>query len=476
MVDDVPHTPADRSGLDALPETTARSARARAPSPPHPLDRREFLSHSLGLGASLAGVFAAAPASGRGVGVGGLLSGLTRTSSRVRPPTAVFRPEPGRHFLTSVEIAAIKRNIFVHRYPWAVGAWHNTLQRADDALAATPQPTDPNVDLTDWDATIFTPGEIDGNHAHNLAVAYAILGDAQYATKAGDFCMAWAQRYWPLPDSSRIGHMIAEPGGPVVKLCMAYDLIKATLSSAAQGNFRQWAAAFVPRAMRNVDSSRDQPWVPDVDYGGDVSNPAPYGNSATWQRLMAVWASAVVGGRTLRSTLQWNWQHTTASGRDYGWNNLLEGLIIDGSGGEVVEGRYRSSIEYGHFSWCPLAYIADVAKHAGFAHDLFHSRSHPHGYNVLTPVGFYWKYLLSETVPAQLEQTQYAGSTWPSAASRWRAFYELLYRNSASDPRINNLLVRVLAYGGPKQRAANYDVYLSNFNAVVGRSAREPLS
>lgn len=468
-VADAPHLPDDwpEPGLTIHENAHAR----RAAGQPAGLDRRAFLARSLGVGASFAGVAATALWSDPDAAAGRLLS---ERASESRPP--VFRPEPGRYFLTSDEIAAVKRNIFTHRYPWAVRAWANTRQRAKTALQATPQPTDPNADLTDWNTTIYTPGEIDGNHAHNLAVAYAITGELRHGRKAGDFCLAWARRYWPLPAPSRIGHMIAESGGPVVKLCMAYDLVKPTLSDPDRQDFRRWAAAFIPRAQANVDSSRDHPWVADVDYGGDVSNPAPYGNSATWQRLMAVWASAVVGGDALRSTLQWNWQHTTSDGRDYGWNNLLEGLIIDGSGGEVVEGRYRSSIEYGHFSWCPLAYIADVAKHAGFEHDLFRYRSRPHGYSILTPVRFYARYLRSRTVPGDLERTKYGGSSWPSSASRWRAFYELLYRNSAHDPRINRLLAGVLAYGGPTQRGDNYDVYLSNYNAVVGRSPREPLA
>jgi hypothetical protein len=267
--------------------------------------------------------------------------------------------------------------------------------------------------------------------------------------------------------------MVAEPVGPVIKLCMAYDLARPEFSIAERDEFSSWAAQFVQRGMTDADSARDFPWVDDVDYGGDRSNPAPYGNSATWQRAMAVWAAAAVGGTTLQETLEWNFQHKTKGGLDYGWDDLLEGLIIDGTNGRVVEDRYRSSIEYGHFSWIPLVLIADLARHAGFHVDLFRYRTKRHGYTVFTPVHYYAPFLVRPTIPDALEKTQYGGSSWPATAARWRAAYEIVYRN-ATDLSTMKTLRRTVNFGGPKQRGDNYDVYVLGYAALFGRGPKGP--
>jgi hypothetical protein len=395
------------------------------------------------------------------------LSSARRAVRRPELAPGRFRPQPGRIYLTTAELDAVRANLHKRKSPHAVLAFEHTRALAGQGVGAAPAPTNPSADLTDWFETIYHPGLIDGNHAYNLALTYAITKDPEYGRRARDFCLAWANTYRPLPSPSRVGHMVAEPVGPTIKLFIAYDLAKGLFGAADRKAFTSWAAMFVQRGMDAADFCRDQPWVPDVTYGKDTGNPVPYGNSATWQRTMAVWAAAVVGGSTLRRTLEWNWRHTTAQGRDYGWDNLIEGLVLDGTGGQVVEDRYRSSIEYGHFSWTPLALIADVAKHAGFRIDLFRYRTRSHGYSVFTPVRYYARFLRRPTVDGSLEQSKYGGGAWPQTASRWRSVYELLYRNSAGTG-YEDELARTIGFEGARTRGDNYDIYTLNYQAVLG--------
>jgi hypothetical protein len=256
---------------------------------------------------------------------------------------------------------------------------------------------------------------------------------------------------------------------------MAFDLARSAFTAAEQREFASWAAKFIERGKKNVDFARDTPWWPDATYGEDHTNPATYSNSATWQRAMAVWAAAAVGGSTLQQTLEWNFQHTTRGGRDYGWDNLLEGLILDGTGGRVTDERYRRSIHYGHYAWFPTVLIADVARNAGFRVDLFRYRTKRSGYSVFTPVAYYARYLTTESISAELETTSNGGTSWPKTAARLRAQYEVLYRN-ASDPALVRILNRVVNYGGPDVRGDNYDVYIVGNGALFGRGPKGPRS
>jgi hypothetical protein len=393
---------------------------------------------------------------------------------------AVAKPAPraaptASLFVTPAVLAQVRRNVFDLKLEFARRAWSNTVGQADGSLGYQPNPTRPDGDLSDWVNAIYVPGLHDGDAALTLACAYAVGQRKDHAERAKAICLAWARTYSPVPPRSSIAHMVAEPVGPVIKLCMAYDLVKPTCSAAERAEFSSWAANFVSRGKDNADYARDSPWVPDVTYGSDRTNPAPYGNSATWQRAMAVWAAAVVGGSTLSQTLEWNFSHTTPDGRDYGWDDLLEGLVIDGSGGQVTEDRYRSSIEYGHFSWIPTVLIADLARNARFRVDLFRYRTKRHGYTLFTPVSYYAPYLTRPQIPSALEQTQYGGSAWPATAARWRAAYEVLYRN-ASAPATVELLRKTVGYGGPKQRGDNYDIYILGHAALFGRGPHGPRS
>jgi Alginate lyase len=391
----------------------------------------------------------------------------------VRVPTARATVPKTTLAVGPTELAQVRRNIFELKLPFARRAWAATAGRADGYLGYEPSPTRPDSDLSDWRESIYVPGLRDGNAALTLATAYAVGGRRAHGLRAKAICLAWARTYNPAPSLGRIGHMVAEPVGPVIKLCMAYDLAKPVFSNAERGQFRSWAAQFVERGRIDAELARDKPWVGDVAYGDDRANPAPYGNSATWQRAMAVWSAAIVGGSTLRRTLEWNLQHTTPGGLNYGWDDLVEGLVIDGSGGQVLEDRYRSSIEYGHFSWIPLVLIADLARRVRFHVDLFEYRTKRHGYTVFTPVAYYAHFLSEESIPDGLERTQYGGSAWPSTASRWRAAYEILYRN-ASDPPAVKTLRSVVNHGGPRRRGDNYDVYILGHAALFGRGPEGP--
>jgi hypothetical protein len=390
--------------------------------------------------------------------------------------SAALAASPRRTLVIGADqLAQARRNILELKLGFARRAWENTRAIADDLLGYGASPTRPNSDVSDWRTSIYLPGLNDGNAALRLAVAYAVGGKPQYAERAKAICLAWARVYNPAPPVDRIGHMVAEPVGPVIKLCMAFDLAQPVFSTRERSEFRSWAAQFVKRGRANSEWARDRPWAEDVTYGDDRANPAPYGNSATWQRAMAVWAAAVVGGSTLRQTLEWNFQHISAGGHDYGWDNLIEGLVIDGSGGQVIEDRYRSSIHYGHFSWMPLVHIADLARNAGFRIDLFRYRTKKHGYTIFTPIAYYAGFLTKESIPDSLEQTVNGGQSWPTTAARLRASYELLYRN-ATDPAIVKLLHRAVNHGGMQQRGDNYDAYALGYAALFGRGPKGPQS
>jgi hypothetical protein len=77
-----------------------------------------------------------------------------------------------------------------------------------------------------------------------------------------------------------------------------YELAKPIFTPSERAEFASWAAQFVTRGIASTKHARDDPWVADVVYGDDLTNVARYGNSATWQRAMAVWAAVAVGGET----------------------------------------------------------------------------------------------------------------------------------------------------------------------------------
>jgi hypothetical protein len=408
--------------------------------------------------------------------VGGLGAGLSLALGlRSADAFAALSPASSSLVLNAAELAQVRSNVFKLKQPFATRAWKRTLADANNWLGYRPNPSRPeNVNPAKWFDTLYHPGLLDGIAAYTLAIAYGIGGRAEHATRAKEICLAWARTYNPAPPQAKTGHFVAEPVGPVIKLCMAYEVAKPVFTSSERAEFSGWARQFVARGMANADSARDFPWVPDVTYGSETTNAAPYGNAATWQRAMAVWAAAAVGGDSLVSTLEWNYQHRTSKGLDYGWDDLLEGIVVDGSGGQVLEGRYRSSIHYAHFSWAPLVLIADVSRRARFRVDLFRYRTRKHGYTVFTPFSYCARFATSERVPPELEQTQYGGAAWPQDAARWRALYEVLLLN-ASDSRLVKSLTKAVNYGGAARRGDNYNIYFLGYSALLGRGPKGPM-
>lgn len=408
----------------------------------------------------------------RFVGAAVALPFLARTGSAWSGLAVRQAPTRSTLLLSAAELEAVRANVFDRKLAYARRAWANTLAKAHEAVSRQPAPASPN-DVSPWLDKLFNPGLYDGDAAYNAGLAYLLTGDQDYARAARTICLAWAQTYRPVPPPAAVGHLVAEPVGPVIKLCMAFDLVRPTFTASERATFVSWAAQFVDRAMRNTDDARDNPWVADVSYGGDVSNVAPFGNSATWQRAMAVWSAAIVGGNTLKRALAWNFSHTTRQGKPYGWDDLLEGLIIDGTGGQLVEDRYRTSLEYGNFSWIPLVFIADLARRLHSSYNLFAYATKAHKYTVFTPVAYYGKYLTQDSVPGSLEGTTYGGPQWPTTAARWRSTYELLYRN-ATDPKVAAQLAWIVQYGGPNRRGDNYDILMVSYGALLGRGPKGP--
>ncbi|WP_147281226.1 alginate lyase family protein [Gaiella occulta] len=349
----------------------------------------------------------------------------------------------------------------VRTKPWSKLAWQQTLKNADSALSASPHPADPRRDYRDrgdpscpdgavgWYCGLYLPGLEDGRHARNLAMAYTVTGNRAYALKSKEFLLAWARTYSPLPATSMIGHYIAEVGGITLKSFQAYALVQDVFSPAERQVFTRWAAAFVDRGKRQADAARDEPWVPQ----------APWGNSATWARSMAVLAAAVVGGRTLRQTLDWNWAHTTTRGKDYGWKALIEGVMYPG--GKMVEEDVRQSVFYALFTLQPLMLIADVAQHVGYRHNLWTFRPVPTK-GILAAIAYYAPYLQGRVsgYPAYTEPT---GRTPADIAAANRSVLE----NAANDVPGSALLRRIVAYGGPGVRGTNDDPYIVGYNAVT---------
>jgi hypothetical protein len=370
---------------------------------------------------------------------------------------------PPNWYLSASQIQAIRVN--VRTKPWAKLAWQETKAQADAALGQSPHPANPTADYRPqgdpscsppigWFCGLYLPGLQDGRATRALALAYAVTGDKRYGLKAKDFLLAWASRYNPPPGDARIGHMIAEPVGFMLKGFMAYDLVKDVFSTREQKQFKAWAAFFVGRGMRYADFSRDHPWVPQ----------APWGNSATWSRALAVLAAAVVGGRTLDSTLAWNWSHKTGDGQDYGWPTLLDGSMHDD--GKMIEEELRQSVAYGLYTLHPLMLIADVASHVRYEHDLWRAAV-PDGKSLYRAIAYYAPYLTNDRAwPSGY--TEPAARSHDSVTSEYRAVME----TAANFFTKSKLLQRVVTYGGDSVRAGNADPHITGHNAVTGGLGR----
>lgn len=388
-------------------------------------------------------------------------------------PKPGFRPQPGRYYLTDAEIQQIRKNVTTK--PWARVAWANTRNAADAALHDTPNPApsagvdyrpsgrDANNQCTGppsgWACLLYIHGLRDGEDALNLARAYAVSGDRQYALKAKEFLLAWVHTYnRPNPT---VAHDVAEPAGFMLKGFLAFDLVRDVFTSSEQRQFKSWARLFIADGERRADHQVDSPPIPDQTYNGDTSNWQSFGNSEAFSRALAVTAAAVVGGRTLTKVLAWNWDHTTPGGHDNGWATQIDGEIINGTGGETFEGRARNDFDYGLFGTDPLLLIADIAKHAGYSPNLF-TFTTSHGNSVLSPLLFYGRYLDSQ-LPWPKSGASYTRRTQVSVI--YRAAVEMGLANAPEN--LVPALRRIVTFAGPTQRGSSFDPFINLYNALL---------
>lgn len=365
-----------------------------------------------------------------------------------------------RYFLSRNDIVRMRHRVVDRRFGRV--AWEKTARRLPKALAATPRPVPPDGDYgpshnkdcgkskAGWYCGLYRPGLRDGRFAYELAIAYAVTGKPAYARKSRAFLLAWATTYNPPPPTGTIGHMVAEPVGFMLKAFLAYDLVKDTFTPAQQDLFEHWAGLFVARGEKEADSARDHPWVPQ----------APWGNSATWARSLAVVAAAVVGGQTLDDALAWNWEHTTPGGKPYGWIDLLQGAMRPN--GHMVEEDVRHSVDYALFTWQPLALIANVARVSGAEHDLWTAKA-PDGQSLRKPIRYYAPYLRRTKTPPRWYwyDHQHLGRM----LAQYRAVMETATRRFPEW----RLLRKVVGYGGYEQRGRNRDPHITFFNSLTGR-------
>jgi hypothetical protein len=239
--------------------------------------------------------------------------------------------------------------------------------------------------------------------------------------------------------------MVAEPVF-MIKGFMAYDLIQNVFTPAEKAEFRRWAARFIARGEANSDYARDDPWIPE----------APYGNSPTWQRGMAVWAAAVAGKKQLMRALDWNWSHRTTQGKRYGWPTLLNGAMTDS--GMMVEERVRQSVDYALFTWQPLALVADVAYHAGYPKDLF-TVDTKSGKSLMLAADYYVPYLSGEKADPYND-----GIDWEKTMSGYRTLFELAAKRMPGAQAIRSLVTSQ----NSTTRGSDWDPYIVGYNALTG--------
>ena len=365
-------------------------------------------------------------------------------------------------YMSASEVVELRANVLERKLPWVSLAWKRTRAVAIEALGTQPQPADPERDYLargsgecgdgddGWFDCLYAPGRIDGLRALALAQAYAVTRQSTYGDKARAYLVSWSRDYDP--PSSRVGHAVSEPVGIALKAFMAYDLTRDRLTPGERAQFRSWARRLSDIGRRRVDAYIDDPWIPE----------APYGNSATWSRALAVLGAAVVGGAYLQDTLRWNWAHTTPGGKDGGWLDLIGGAI-ETPAGRMTEERVRSSIDYGLYTWHGMALIADAARRLGYDRNLFTAKT-TSGKNLLLVSSYYEPYLTEKRPSPYDEAAARGGIGFDQTASEYRAASEVAYRNNPK----STVLRRIVNYGGASTRGTNYDVHITGFNALTG--------
>jgi hypothetical protein len=291
---------------------------------------------------------------------------------------------------------------------------------------------------------------VDGLYVLALAQAYAVTRNPQYGEKARDYLVRWSRGYFP--PSSQVGHAVAEPVGIALKAFLAYDLVRDRLSPAERAQFQNWARKLSEIGRQRVDFYMDEPWIPE----------APYGNSATWSRALAVLGACVVGGSYMKDTLQWNWSHRTPDGKDGSWLDLVDGAIETQSG-RMTEERVRASIDYALYTWHGLALIADAARRVGYTPNLFTAKTRT-GKSLLQVSSYYEPYLTKKRPSPHDENAARPGIDFDGTLSAYRAASELALRNNPA----SKVLRRIVNYGGASVRGRNYDPHITGYNALTG--------
>jgi hypothetical protein len=386
--------------------------------------------------------------------------GAAVTASAAPGRTAASADGP-RFYMTTAEVAQLRANVLKRRLPWATVAWSHTRAAANEFLQNQPQPPDPTKDFSEggtgecgdgddgWFDCLYAPGREDGLRALALAQAFAVTRDSRYGAKAREYLVSWSQVYYP--PSRNAGHAVAEPVGIALKAFMAYDLVRERMTPAERARFRAWARKLSELGRFEVESFMDDPWIPE----------APYGNSATWTRAMAVLGAAVVGGAYLQDTLRWNWSHRTPKGKDGSWLDLIEGALETRTG-KMTEERIRRSLDYALYTWHPLALIADTARRVGFKKNLWTARTASGKHLMLVPA--YYEPFLTEKRASPYDEAAARSGHGFNEEGEYRAAMEVAYRNVPGSA----VLRRIVNFGGAKRRGSNYDVHITGYNGLTG--------
>ncbi|HSP72060.1 MAG TPA: hypothetical protein VLN26_06805, partial [Gaiellaceae bacterium] len=156
----------------------------------------------------------------------------------------------------------------------------------------------------------------------------------------------------------------------------------------------------------------------------------------------------------------------TRGGKPYGWSDLLDKLIIPGTGGETIEGRDRQSVGYGLFGWADLVLIADLAKHAGFKTNLFTYRT-PSGNSLLSVGPFYGPIVGGTRADPYPEPESLGGGGYAAVLSKYRAVFETIHVNCTAGALCAPFGAALHAVS-PATRGDDYDPHLLGWNALLG--------
>lgn len=230
---------------------------------------------------------------------------MTSTASLPEPTEPPVSGAANRLVLTSDDIALARARIAT---PGSVEAAAWACFR--DGKVAAAMSAAPDVDPGPTTAFTYTRLDTDSRHARNLAIAYAMTGDAQYADKAAQYVVAWAKGNTPAPYSYTGDYQ----GGyhqsyGAFSFAYAYDLTRDSgvyddaAHTAVRAWFRTWATV-----MKGYQDNWAKDWVFSQAADGDwrpyewSSNPLglrysrydQYMGGDTTLAPMAAWLAAAI--------------------------------------------------------------------------------------------------------------------------------------------------------------------------------------